>query len=51
MRGNLGDKVRLNHILEAIHEIESYLNNIDFNTFLSNSMMRFACIKQMEVIE
>ncbi|MBL7766766.1 MAG: DUF86 domain-containing protein [Chitinophagaceae bacterium] len=50
MRGNLGDKIRLNHILEAILEIESYLNEVDFETFMGNSMMRFACIKQMEIV-
>lgn len=50
MRGKLGDKIRLNHILEAITEIERYLNDADFNTFLDNSMMRFACIKQMEIV-
>jgi uncharacterized protein with HEPN domain len=50
MRGKLGDKIRLNHILEAIVEIESYLNDVDFDTFMENSMMRFACIKQMEIV-
>ena len=50
MRGNLGDKVRLLHIYDAILEIESYLFNIQFPDFLENSMMRFACIKQMEII-
>ena len=50
MRGKFGDKVRLHHILEAIIEIESYLNDADFETFMENSMMRFACIKQMEII-
>jgi hypothetical protein len=25
MRGKLGDKVRLQHFLDAIHEIEKYL--------------------------
>jgi uncharacterized protein with HEPN domain len=50
MRGKLGDKVRLNHILEAIIEIESYLSDADFHTFMENSMMRFACIKQMEIV-
>ena len=50
MRGKLGDKVRLNHILEAIIEIESYLNDADFDTFMENSMMRFACVKQMEIV-
>jgi uncharacterized protein with HEPN domain len=50
MRGKLGDRVRLNHIFDAIIEVESYLVNADFDTFLNNSMMRFACIKQMEII-
>ena len=47
MRGNSGDKIRLQHILDAILEIESYL---DFQDFMASSMMRFACIKQMEII-
>ena len=50
MRGKLGDKIRLQHILEAIGEVESYLLEKDFDDFMSNSMMRFACIKQMEII-
>ncbi len=50
MRGKLGDSIRLQHILEAIHEIETYLVSSDFTEFMSNSMMRFACIKQMEII-
>ncbi len=50
MRGKLGDKVRLQHILEAIKEIETYTQNTDFSGFMKNSMMRFACIKQMEII-
>lgn len=50
MRGNLGDKARLSHILEAINELESYVSNADYETFVGNSMMRFACIKQLEII-
>jgi len=50
MRGNTGDKVRLQHILAAIAEIENYLLDIDFSGFMNNSMMKFACIKQMEII-
>ena len=50
MRGNLGDKVRLQHVLESIIEIESYLIDVDFSGFSENSMMRFACIKQLEII-
>ena len=50
MRSRIGDKVRLQHILDSILEIESYSVNTDFQDFMKNSMMRFACIKQMEII-
>ncbi len=50
MKSKLGDKIRLQHILDAIKEIENYLTNQEFDEFMSNSMMRFACIKQMEII-
>lgn len=50
MRSKLGDKVRIQHIYDAIIEIESYLIGADFDKFMNDSMMRFACIKQMEII-
>jgi uncharacterized protein with HEPN domain len=50
MRDKIGDKARLLHILEAILEIENYLKNVDFTVFKENSMLRFASIKQMEII-
>lgn len=50
MRGKLGDKIRLQHIFDAILEIESYILNKNISDFLENSMMRFACIKQLEII-
>lgn len=50
MRGKFGDKARIQHIYDAILEIESYLVNTEFSDFMENSMMRFACIKQMEII-
>ena len=50
MRSELGDKIRLKHILDAIEEIEKYLTEVSFPVFIENSMMRFACIKQMEII-
>jgi len=50
MRGKIGDRIRLQHILDAILEIEGYLHETDSNNFMQNSMMRFACIKQMEII-
>jgi uncharacterized protein with HEPN domain len=50
MKGNIGDRQRLLHILEAIDEIQNYILNNDINSFLKNSMMRFACVKQIEII-
>ncbi|QXV65882.1 DUF86 domain-containing protein [Mucilaginibacter achroorhodeus] len=50
MRGKIGDRQRLLHIIDAITEIDSYTANIDLQLFLQNSMMRFACIKQIEII-
>lgn len=50
MRNKSGDTIRLQHILDAILEIESYLVDTDFAGFIQNSMMRFACIKQLEII-
>jgi uncharacterized protein with HEPN domain len=50
MRGRLGDKARLQHILDAILEVEDYLAGTDVKKFMDNSMMRYACIKQLEII-
>ena len=36
MQGNLGDKIRLQHILDAIIEIEAYLHQTDFSGFMAN---------------
>lgn len=37
-------------MLLAISEIESYTLNVNIDTFLQSSMMRFASIKQIEII-
>ncbi len=50
MKDKIGDKQRLGHILDAITEIESYTTSADLPKFLANSMMRFASIKQIEII-
>ena len=39
MRGSLGDSARINHILDAIVEIENYIFGISFEVFSTNSMM------------
>lgn len=50
MKGSLGDEQRLVHILQSIAEIEDYTANADLREFKSNSMLRFASIKQIEII-
>jgi uncharacterized protein with HEPN domain len=50
MKSKLGDKARLQHILDAIKEIEEYISGISFKVFQSNSMMQYATIKQLEII-
>jgi uncharacterized protein with HEPN domain len=50
MKGKLGDKQRLVHILESIEEIEKYTEGSNLEVFMQNSMMRFASVKQIEII-
>jgi uncharacterized protein with HEPN domain len=50
MKGKEADRIRIQHILDAIYEIEKYAENRNFDDFLNDSMFRFACIKQLEII-
>jgi uncharacterized protein with HEPN domain len=50
MRNRLGDKTRLQHIYDAILEIESYVQEYSYDFFQSNTMMHYACVKQLEII-
>jgi uncharacterized protein with HEPN domain len=50
MKNKLGDKARLQHISDAIKEIEKYIANSTYGDFQSNSMMQFATVKQLEII-
>ena len=50
MKGKFADKVRLEHMLDAISEIEFYNEKTDFETFCKTSIIRFASIKQIEII-
>jgi len=50
MKQPLSDELRLRHVLDAITEIESYLQSVSLEGFLSNSEKRFATIKQIEII-
>jgi uncharacterized protein with HEPN domain len=50
MKGDLGDKVRIQHIYDAVIEIESYIQDASYDTFQSNLMMQRACINLLEII-
>jgi uncharacterized protein with HEPN domain len=50
MKDRMGDEPRLLHILDAIAEIQSYTKDLDASGFQMNSMLRFASIKQLEII-
>ncbi len=50
MKGNITDKTRFAHILDAIGEVEKYINGISYEDYLINSEKRFACLKQIEII-
>lgn len=44
------DQTYLNHILEAIEKIESYIHGSDFDAFRKNSMMIDAVVRELEII-
>jgi uncharacterized protein with HEPN domain len=50
MKGKLGDKQRLAHILKSIEEIETYTAGSNLDMFMQNSMMRLASVEQIEII-
>jgi uncharacterized protein with HEPN domain len=50
MKSELGDRARLQHIADAIKEIESYIVSSSYQDFQYNSMMQFATVKQLEII-
>lgn len=50
MREKNKDKARLLHIIEAIDNIFEFTNNKTFETYTQNKMLRFAIIKNIEII-
>lgn len=50
MKGQLSDKARLNHILDAINAIEEYTTEVSFEDFTRSSEKTFATVKQFEII-
>ncbi len=50
MSGKLGDLARLLHIIDSIEEIKQYTLDAIFKDFEDQSMMKNACIRQLEII-
>ncbi len=50
MRKYTSDQVRVSLITDALTEIENYLQSIDFEVFNGKSILRYACIKQLELV-
>ncbi len=44
------DRVYLQHILDAIENIQSFLKNIDNEKFLKNILVNSAVTRQLEII-
>ena len=50
MRERLRDDGRLQHIVEAIKNIYEFLEGVTFEEYCSNKMMRFAVVKNLEIV-
>lgn len=50
MREKPKDKGRLLHIVEAIENVFEFVNGVTEEKFLSNKMMQFAIIKNLEIV-
>ena len=50
MREKPKDKIRLQHIVEAIDTIFEFVGGVSKEHFLSNKMMQFAIIKNLEIV-
>ena len=50
MSYELGDEIRLKHILESIEEIEAAVTGYDLDKFIANHIVRIAVVKWIEII-
>ena len=50
MREKPKDNQRLNHIIEAIDNIFEFIENKTFETYQQDKILRFAIIKNLEII-
>ena len=50
MPDKFGDKIRLEHALDAVAELETFMLGVDLDTFLSSTVLRLACVRSLEII-
>ena len=50
MKRDLGDKARINHVIEAIENVEIILENVTFDDFSNNLEKRLAIERLLEII-
>jgi len=50
MREQIRDKGRLEHILGAIDNVFEFMKDVDFESFMSNKLLKFGVIKNIEII-
>lgn len=50
MREKIRDKERLNHIIESIDNIFEFTSNLRFEDYITNKLVKFAVIKNLEII-
>jgi uncharacterized protein with HEPN domain len=50
MKGKIGNKERLGHILDCIQEIEMATVDVDYEKFIANHVLRIAVVKWIEII-
>ena len=50
MREKIRDKGRLEHILESIANVIEFTENVTYEDFINNKMLRFAVVKNLEII-
>lgn len=46
----LGDKIYLEHILEAIEQAEEYIQRLTINEFMHVSMVQDAVVRKIEIV-
>lgn len=50
MKEKIGDKARLEHILESVRVINKFVEGMTFEDFSNNEMLFSACVRHLAII-